>query len=44
VGHLETATLAECESEEGTLAALGDLTLFDVQALLENAIARAADD
>lgn len=39
VGHVETATLSAGQAEDGVLAALGELTLFEVQDLLERAIA-----
>ena len=44
VGHVETATLVEEASEEDARQALGALTLYEVQALLEDAIARRAAD
>jgi hypothetical protein len=39
VGHVETPTLNVGGSQEDVLAALGELTLFEVQDLLERAIA-----
>lgn len=43
VGHLETPTLASCRSREEAERRLGDLTLLDVQRLLEEALARHDD-
>ena len=42
VGHLETDDLVEEASREAVTEALGRLTLHEVQALLEQAIAEAA--
>lgn len=44
VGHVETATLVRCASSEEVTERLGDLTLFEVQDLLEEAIARSGAD
>jgi hypothetical protein len=44
VGHLETPTLASCRSQEEVERHLGELTLLDVQRLLEEALARHDDD
>jgi hypothetical protein len=41
VGHVETPTLCECLSQEEALHSLGELTLLEVQRLLEDAIVRA---
>jgi len=38
VGHVETPTLVESSSTEDVTASLGDLTLHEVQDLLERAI------
>jgi hypothetical protein len=43
VGHVETAVLVEGSSEEEVTRALGELTLFDVQRLLEDAVAAQED-
>ena len=40
VGHVETPTLCECASHDEAIKKLGELTLLDVQRLLEEAIAR----
>lgn len=40
VGHVETATLVECTTEEEAIRRLGEMTLIEVQALLEEAVAR----
>lgn len=40
VGHVETPTLLESGSEDAAREALGELTLHEVQALLEEAIER----
>ncbi|MBM4182950.1 MAG: hypothetical protein FJ207_01860 [Gemmatimonadetes bacterium] len=40
VGHVESETLVECASHEEAIRRLGELTLLDVQRLLEEAIAR----
>ena len=39
VGHLETPTLASCRSQADAERRLGELTLLDVQRLLEEALA-----
>lgn len=44
VGHVETPTLNEGPSQEDVLAALGELTLFEVQDLLERAIASSGPE
>ena len=44
VGHLETPTLASCRSQEEAERRLGELTLLDVQHLLEEALARHDDN
>lgn len=44
VGHVETTTVAETRTEAEALEALRGLTLFEVQDLLEDAIARARVD
>lgn len=44
VGHVETPTLSEGGSQEDVLAALGELTLFEVQDLLERAIASSRSE
>lgn len=43
VGHVETPTLASCRSQAEAERRLGDLTLLDVQRLLEEALARHDD-
>lgn len=43
VGHVETRTLVQARTGEEVTAGLGALTLYDVQDLLEEAIAGAAD-
>jgi len=42
VGHVETPTLSEAATEEEAKAALGRLTLREVQDLMEEAIAASA--
>lgn len=44
VGHVETPNLSEAPSEKDALAALEALTLFEVQALLEQAVTTARAD
>ena len=47
VGHVESPTLVECESQEAANEAIGALTLYEVKALLEKSIEqkrRLADD
>ncbi|NNM31639.1 MAG: hypothetical protein HKO53_01150 [Gemmatimonadetes bacterium] len=44
VGHVETPTLVRGASGEEVTARLEELTLFDVQDLLEEAIHRSTDD
>jgi len=41
IGHLETPTLVEFASHDEAIGRLGELTLHEVQQLLESAIARA---
>lgn len=41
VGHVETPTVVRTASEEEATEKLGELTLYDVQDLLEEAIERA---
>ena len=43
VGHVESPTLVECASHEEAMRRLGELSLFDVQRLLGEAIARDGD-
>ncbi len=43
VGHVETSTLAECHSREEAERRLGELTLFDVQRLLEETLVQQDD-
>jgi hypothetical protein len=43
VGHVETPTLASCRSREEVEHSLGELTLLDVQRLLEEALGRHDD-
>lgn len=43
VGHVETPTLVQAQSGEEVTAKLGELTLYDVQDLLEEAIHRSAN-
>jgi hypothetical protein len=40
IGHVESATLAECRSERDARARLGALTLLEVQHILEDALAK----
>lgn len=42
VGHVETPTLAECQTAEETKAALEALTLLGVQQLLEDALSSSS--
>ncbi len=44
VGHAESPTLVECSSHDEAIRRLGELTLFDVQRLLEEALARGAGE
>jgi hypothetical protein len=44
VGHVETPTLVEAASHEEAMQRLGELTLFDVQRLLAEAVARAENE
>jgi hypothetical protein len=44
VGHVETTTLCECASHDEAMRRLGELTLFDVQRLLTEAIVRSGDE
>ncbi len=44
VGHVETPTLAQGSSGEDVTARLEELTLFDVQDLLEEAIQRSREN
>ena len=41
VGHVESATLAECRSEEEALERLGRMSLLEVQQVLVDAVAEA---
>lgn len=43
VGHVESPTLVECETVEAANEAIGALTLYEVKALLEEAIQRKRD-
>lgn len=40
VGHVETPTLVECASSDDAKRSLGDMSLHEVQELLESAITR----
>jgi hypothetical protein len=42
VGHVESPTLVECASHDEAIRRLGELTLFDVQRLLLEAVTRDA--
>jgi hypothetical protein len=44
VGHVETPTLSEAPSEPDVRAALGNLTLLEVQTLLEAAISASGSE